>query len=329
MTEPPDITARSSGRPAVLIANPKAGGGCLHLLEKAVRRFETRDIPIELRLTGRRGDAWRWARGLARRGDGLVVVAGGDGTVNEAINGVARSETALGILPVGSYNVFAPEAGVPCRVEPACDLIARRAIERVPLGRIDLDVECADLIDGGPTIKGYYFLMMAGVGFDADVTRRVSLPLKDVIGGAAYVVSGLAALPRFNPPPLEVELDDGERIPARHVVVSNIRSYAGRFQLAPDADLRAPELVASLFQGAGRLDMARYAAAVVTGRHRRLSDFVTRRVHRLTIHVPRGEAHAQVDGDWVGRAPARVSVVRDALRLCLPPPEGSAAPVAS
>ena len=156
-----------------LIANPVAGRGAMALIQQARQRLLDSGNDVELFLTRGRGDAERYAALAAAGGFDRIVVAGGDGTVNEVVNGMAADSPPLAILPLGTTNVLALEIGLPRRFEEACDLALHGKATPIYLGLADQR----------------RFVLMAGVGFDADVVRGVNLRLKRAFGKGAYLVS--------------------------------------------------------------------------------------------------------------------------------------------
>ena len=111
-----------------LIANPVAGGDARERIRRAQRRLEQRGCTVELTLTGARGDARRAAAAAREAGFERIIAAGGDGTLNEVINGLAPAQVPLAFLPLGTTNVFALEAGIPFDVDAACDLALDGAV---------------------------------------------------------------------------------------------------------------------------------------------------------------------------------------------------------
>jgi len=283
-----------------LIANPIAGGDARGKIRRARRHLERRGCSVDVTLTAARGDATQAAATARQGGFDRIVVAGGDGTLNEVINGLAPSSLPLGFLPLGTTNVFALEAGIPFAVEKACDI----ALDGVPTP------VCLGVADGTR------FLLMAGIGFDAEVVSRVSARLKRWSGKLAYVLSALFTLADRPGFPIEVEGEDGTLLEGHNVIIGNSRFYAGRFSITPDASITEPLLDVCLFQKRGRWALVRCAARVLAGKRLTLPAarlFKARRVTVRGAHVP-----VQVDGDTLGRLPMTFRVEPDALIFVLP-----------
>ncbi len=185
------------------IFNPTAGGRRRRRLEAVLAALADFGCPIDLRATTRPGEAAEMARQANPAACDLVVAAGGDGTVNELINGLVGEAAAapaacppLAVLPLGTANVLAAELGfdpVPAQIARA---IARGPVRPVCLGRVR-----------GNEGPGRVFSLMAGAGFDARVVAGVGLRVKRLIGKGAYVLEGLHQMGRRRPPPLRVTVD--------------------------------------------------------------------------------------------------------------------------
>ena len=176
------------------------------------------------------------ARPPGQGGFDRIVAAGGDGTLNEAINGLAPSSLPLGFLPLGTTNVFALEAGIPFAVEKACDIALDGAPTPVCLGAAD----------------GARFLLMAGVGFDAEVVYRVSARLKRWSGKLAYLASAVSLCFARLPPRSKSSARTAPFFGAYSLIIGNGRLYGGRFSVTPEASLTEDLLDVCLFRKWGR-----------------------------------------------------------------------------
>jgi YegS/Rv2252/BmrU family lipid kinase len=253
------------------------------------------------------GDALRFAREALDGGCDLVVAAGGDGTVNEVINGLGGAPLPLAIVPLGTANVLAAEIGLRTDPEAVARTIAQGEPRPVSLGQAD----------------GRRFLLMAGAGFDAHVVQGVSVPLKRWLGKGAYVYASLRQLLAFPFRQYRVRVD-GVEYRAASVVIANGRHYAGRHLCAPAADLGHPTLEVCLFERSGRLAVVVYALALLTGRLPRLKSLRIVSGRRIEIAGRPGEP-LQGDGDVIGQLDTVIEVLPEALRLVFPPPAAAAA----
>lgn len=296
---------RHAPRRITLIANPVAGGDALAKIHQAREALAARGDQVELRLTGARGDAARFAR-EAKSGDlDLLVAAGGDGTLNEVINGLAPSALPLAFIPLGTTNVFALEAGIPFDIPGACRVALDGVATPVSLGL------------AGET----RFLLMAGAGFDAEVVRRVDLRLKRRLGKLAYVVSALRVF--FGPPfpMIEVELDDGSLLSGHTVVIGNGRLYGGRFSLTPGASLTDDVFEVCLLQKPGHWSLLHALLRMVL--HLPLEPAGARLFKARALTVRGAGVAVQIDGDDHGELPMSFRVVSGELVLVMPAPRSS------
>ena len=284
-----------------LIANPIAGGNALASIRRAQEYLVFHGCSVELSLTGARGDARKAAAEAKNAGFDRIVAAGGDGTLNEVINGLAPSAIPLAFLPLGTTNVFALEAGIPFDVEQACAIALDGSPQPVCLGL------------AGET----RFLLMASAGFDADVVYRVSGRLKRWTGKFAYLASGLRRLAGPLSAPIEVVREDGSTVCGYHVILGNGRLYGGRFSVTPDASLAEEALDVCVFLKKGRLPLLRCAAKIAAGRRLARPDAETFKARSVIV---RGEGvPVQIDGDHLGRLPMTFRALSDELVLVLPP----------
>ncbi|ABA87673.1 sphingosine/diacylglycerol kinase-related protein [Syntrophotalea carbinolica DSM 2380] len=290
----------------MLIANPVAGGRARCKIDRVVTSLQARGAAVKLVLTGARGDARKAAADARDAGFDRIVAAGGDGTLNEVINGLTPSDTPLAFIPLGTTNVFALETGIPLDLEKACALVMDGEPRRVCLGQSD----------------GEHFLLMAGIGFDAEVVRRVNLRLKRYVGKLAYLISGLASLLRYRPRPLEVTTETGMRRQAYGVIVSNCRLYGGRFVVSPGASLYADALHVCLLRSDSRLGMLRTVSKIAAGHPLLAEEVVQLKAREITVRGDR--APVQVDGDYLGELPRVFRARFGDLQMVLPVNEDAA-----
>lgn len=249
--------------------------------------------------TARRGDAERFAREAAASGIGLVLVGGGDGTVNEVINGLAgvARPPALGVLPLGTANVLARELGLPLSPGGAAATLAKATVRDVHLG----------------LVNGRRFAMMAGVGFDAQVVAAVRPDAKQRFGRLAYAATTaeLWAMGRHSRYRLQI---GDTSVEVGSVIVAKGRHYAGGFVACPTADLTRPELSLCLLSSSTRLQVLAAALGLGTGRIGWVPGVSHLSVPMLHVDGPADEP-VQADGDIVGTLPATFSVAPETLRM--------------
>jgi diacylglycerol kinase (ATP) len=284
-----------------VIFNPTSGRRRRHRLASVCAALERAGCAVTIFETAARGDAQALARAASRATCDRLVAAGGDGTINEVINGVSDPDLPLAIVPLGTANVLAAEIGLTTRTEDAVRTILQGTPRRVFLGRAN----------------GRKFAMMAGAGFDALAVTRVNLAIKRRTGKFAYVLAGLQQLWHQKPTLYDVEID-GQRHRAASVIVAKGHFYAGRYVCAPAARLDDPRFQVCLFKRPGRWNVLRYASALSLGRLHTLADVEILPATRVRIAGPPGEP-VQSDGDIIAHLPVAAEIVEAGLLLMMPP----------
>jgi diacylglycerol kinase (ATP) len=285
-------------RHTVLITNPSSGTTSRGKVEQTIRHIESQGAEVEVLYTEAPGHATELAARAVPSAPDLIITAGGDGTINEVINGMARSNVPLAILPAGTANVLARETGI-SKDPAAFRAIFERKHRRIALGLITYEG------------KSRYFALMAGFGFDALSVYNLNLSLKKRSGKFAYVVSGFHTLATWKAVPITLQTEGRELI-CSNVIISNVSRYGGGFIVAPRADITVPEFQVTALTGMGRSDILRFAAGIVAGRPGSMRDVEHFTATHITLN---GETHIQIDGDHAGTSPAQVDIVPDALTL--------------
>lgn len=298
----------------LVIRNPTAGRRRPGLLDSVLAVLRRRGAGADVVDTAARGDAARLARDADAGRYDTVVAAGGDGTINEVVNGMmARpaDDLALGIVALGTANVLAREIGLGGQG----DAMAATLLDGLP----------APVMVGGLAEAGgrtACFLLMLGAGFDAHVVAGVTDGMKRRLGKGAYVWRSLVGMVRYRDRRYRVEID-GQRYEAASVIVSNGRLYGGPYVVAPAADLRRPVLSVCLFERGGRLQVARCGLALVRGRLPNTAGYRVVEGTHVRIEALAGAADdgepVQVDGDNATRLPVDVTVMPRRIRLLMPP----------
>lgn len=235
-------------------------------------------------------------------GADLILVLGGDGTINEVINGLLGSEVHLGVLPGGTANVLAMELGLGSRLERAIERLSQCTPKRVSLGKIWQKDRPAR-----------HFLMMAGAGFDAQVVCDLHAGLKSKTGKLAYWVAGFSQIVK-RVGQLETRIN-GDTYPCGFTLAARVRNYGGDLELARGASLLSNEFETVMFEGSNPLRYAFYMMAVAVKQVQRMPGVHTVRSTRIELL---GDAPIQIDGEYVGRSPATIEIVPDALTLLVP-----------
>jgi len=295
-----DPNPAAARRDLLIIRNPAAGQRRAGLYARTLAALEGRGCRVTVRDTTGPGAAEALAREAAQGGFDAVVVAGGDGTIGEAVNGLAGAAMPLGLIPLGTANVLATEIGWPVAADAIAAALVAGPVRAVRFGRAN----------------GRAFTMMTEVGFNAHVVRNVDPGLKRIVGKAAY---GWSAIRRFvaqRPVLYDVEAD-GQHYRAAAVVVAKGHYYGGRFVFAPDARIDAPSFELCLAECPGRWNTLRYGAGLLFGFLPRMSGYRIETVSRAVIAGPAGEP-VQCDGDDATQLPVTIELDPASLNLIVP-----------
>ncbi len=299
------VAANTALSSAVIIANPTAGSfpHFHHDYQDTLAFLKAQGWQAELWYTSGPGDAQVLARRAVEQHISVVIAAGGDGTINEVIQGLAGSETALGVLPMGTVNVWAREMGIPMDSTKAREILVHGQTRRIDLGKVN----------------DRYFLLMVGIGFDGQVIQVVERrPLKR-LGVLGYILAALWFGPGYLGFPLTLTIDDAEPVRTRalQIVVGNTQLYGGAFKFTWLA--RCDD---------GLLDLCVIHKRDLLGRMIVLRDFMLTREQRhlwvryntfkqVTIET-KDPVAIQVDGDPAGYTPVTFAVVPGALKVIVP-----------
>lgn len=287
----------------IIISNPTARTSSLKKVRRATAYLHNKGFETKLYFTERKGHAEELAREAVKKEPRLIIAAGGDGTINEVLNGMVMSETPLAILPLGTTNVLAKELSIPESVEGALERATTGQLRSVCLGKI------AAFSEKSPLAR--YFCLMAGVGFDAKAVHDVNSTLKKISGAGAYIWSGINNLIHYSPTELIFSID-GKLYTGYAAIIGNASRYGGNFKITPDADILDPHLYLCIFKGSNRNDLLRYAAGAMRGTHLKQKDVLYLRASQISIT---GNSPIQLDGDYFGSTPATITSVMGALRL--------------
>ena len=285
----------------VVILNPAARS------EKAKRwraRVESVARGCVICATSRAGEAEALARHAAQEGFEKIVAAGGDGTINEVVNGLAGSNAALGLLPIGTMNVFATELGLPAHDLQLCWNIIQGEHTRL----VDL-----------PSANGKYFVQLAGVGLDAQVVKETSLTLKRSFGPLSYLISA-AQIAAREPPRLFLESENSPIDEGSFVLVGNGRLYGGPFPFFKHAAIDDGLFDVIAFKRLGYLEIIKYLQDVVFSSEIRVPDIEYFQTRRLRVTSDR-EVPVELDGELVGNCPVEFQLRERTLRVLTPVPQ--------
>jgi YegS/Rv2252/BmrU family lipid kinase len=295
-------------RRATLISNPKTGrygARRLRPIEDVATQLQSLGIEVDLKLTSAPGEASQIAALAARNGSSDVIVAGGDGTINEAIQGLAGSKARLAIIPRGTANVLARELKLPLDDEQATVIAARGNSRRIHLG---LAIDEA-------TGTSRLFVLMAGIGLDASVVQRTHPRLKKRIGKGAFWISGLSHLADWKPSPFTLEIE-GRTYTGTFAAIGKAARYGGDLLITPGASLDKPEFEICIIETLSRFRYLRLLSYVVREGMPRGKPGV-RFVKAASVKAT-GDAPVQVDGELLGRLPMRFEIAPESLEVIVP-----------
>ncbi len=304
-TEGKPETPRHTTEKVLVIFNPMARSERNAALRERIQSLDPG--LIVMRPTGGPGDAAALAAQAVEEGFRTVVAAGGDGTINEVVNGLAGSDAILGLLPTGTMNVFASEMGIPGnRLKRAWEIIRAGHWRKVDLAHANK----------------HCFIQLAGIGFDAQAVAGVDWQAKKNFGPLSYVISAAKVAAR-RPPLLRVERDDAPPIEGSFVLVGNGRYYGGPVAVFKQAVIDDGLLDVLVFKNLGYLDIIRYIQCAFMGTHLALRDVEYFQTPRVTVSsVTDEDVPFEADGELVGYAPVTFQVGRQHLRVLAPPPRG-------
>ena len=282
----------------VVILNPAARGTRANRWRDRVAALTRGSI---LCATSRRGEAEVLARHAVAEGFEKIVAAGGDGTINEIVNGIAGNNVSLGLLPLGTMNVFATELGLPANDLPLCWEIIQANRTR----RIDL-----------PSANGKHFVQLAGVGLDAQVVKETSRAFKHSFGPLSYLISA-AQIASRQPPRLRIESENAITEEGSFVLVGNGRLYGGRLPFFKQAVIDDGLLDVLVFKRLSYVDIIRYLQNVIFTPQitsPEVEYFQTRRVRVSSEeNVP-----VEIDGELIGNCPVEFQIQAGGLRVLAP-----------
>jgi YegS/Rv2252/BmrU family lipid kinase len=246
------------------------------------------------------GEAEMMARRGVEEGFDKIVAAGGDGTINEVVNGLAGTTATLGLLPIGTMNVFATELGLPVHDLELCWEIVRRESTRT----VDL-----------PKANQKFFVQLAGVGLDAQVVKETSAQLKRSFGPLSYLISA-AQIAARQPPRLFIH-SDGEVKEGSFVLVGNGRLYGGPFPFFKHAVMDDGLLDVVVFKSLGYLEIIKYLQDVVFSDDIRVPEIDYFQTSQLRVESNQA-VPVELDGELVGNCPVEFSVKDSSLRVLVP-----------
>jgi diacylglycerol kinase (ATP) len=294
--------------PTCVIFNPAARGNKARHFRRYLDEIGGR---AALKATAGPGDARRLAAAAVADGYDPIAAAGGDGTVNEVLNGIGDANgfanTRFGVLPLGTVNVFARELRIPLRIEHAWEVLQRGREIKLDLPQVEFSQ------NGSP--KKQYFIQLAGAGLDARAIELVSWSHKKKIGPLAYLIAGLKAL-RERKPLITAKATTpaaSEALKGELVLIGNGKFYGGTFNIFPQADLNDGLLDVCVLSRTDFWTLLRCAPKLLL--QLRLPEKMAKRFRTASFELSGEAAAFQLDGEAIGNLPAKFSVSSEKLRV--------------
>jgi diacylglycerol kinase (ATP) len=297
------------------IGNPAAGSGEFQkLVREAAAHLSKQGCTVEQVETKDKGDATRLARQAAVDGFDVAVAVGGDGTINEVCNGLAKTDTSLAVLPAGTANVYAADIGIPIwwPLNPNAVVEATKIIMTGQRRQIDLGQ--VHFADG----TSRYFLMWCGIGLDAAISQaRPSTQVRE-LNYATWIVYGLIVAFDFMGTRATIVTDAGT-VKKRVIlaVVSNGQLYGGFWRLAPEAKMDDGLLDVAIMTGHRWPSTIRHVIGLTLKKHVKDPDFHLYRTTHLSLSA-KETLPVHVDADTIGTTPVEIEVVPLVLNVIVP-----------
>jgi diacylglycerol kinase (ATP) len=285
-----------------LVFNPSAGMRAKTAIrvQEVIRLFAPENIEMVPSPTEAEGSVIHQVREMVQEKPDLIVTWGGDGTINEVLNGMFGTGIPLGFLPGGTANLMVRELGIPLNVPKAIRVIGADNRRLISVGQAN----------------DRYFLLMVGIGFDSAVIQNVNLSIKRKLGKLAFGISAIHTAVNYHFPPFHVQFD-GQNAECVFAVICNARHYAAYFVLAPDADISDDYLYLCLFKDPGLARLFEYAFHALRRTHIQLPSVQVIRSKQVLVTGTEGVA-VQADGELVGYLPIQFSIHPRSLEVFCP-----------
>lgn len=294
-------------------------------LNHAIGILQSAGLHTELTVCRSSREATDNAHCAVAAGSDTVFACGGDGTIHDVIQGLARTPVALAILPFGTANALAHDLGIPLRPAAAAQVAIEGKVRRIPLGRIEYE-------DFNGKSSARYFTVAAGIGVDAHLFYKLTAQLKNRSGMIAYYLKAWQLWATYDMRRFEVEYVNGsgnrQRASLTELLAVRIRFFGNILrELAPGASLDCGDLRAVMCRTASRNAYLQYVAGRLLGRQWNIEGIDLVSCSEVVCRLPEksdGEArnrhrvYVEADGELLGRLPARMSMVPDALSLIVP-----------
>ena len=303
-------------RNALLIHNPNAGNGGKgrrRMLDEARRILSVGGIEADLQETRAPGDATVMAQRATVEGRQLVIACGGDGTLNEVVNGLAAQQNGhrvpMALLPGGTANILAKEIGLPWDIPAAATELVHGEVKEIALGLATPLKEPS---------KARYFLSVAGAGPDGTIVYAIDLDLKARVGILAYWWQGAREIFRYKYPHFRV-VTGKESLDVSLVVVGRTKHYGGPFRITTEADLYADQFEMMGLTTQSGFRYLSYLPTLWLGKLRGTEGVHYWKANSIVCEpLDSNPVYAQIDGEPLARLPVEFKIVPRALKLLVP-----------
>jgi diacylglycerol kinase (ATP) len=308
-------------RKATILFNPNSGRRRRDAeLARAIGILQSAEVRTELTVCHSSQEATDHARCAVAAGSDTVFACGGDGTIHDIIQGLAGTNVALAILPLGTANALAHDLALPLHPPDAARVALTGQIRRIPLGRLEYQD-----FSGQPAVR--YFTVAAGIGVDAHLFYKLNRGLKQQTGMAAYYLKAWNLWATHRMRRFDVEYANGsgakQRATLTELLAVRIRFFGNVLrELAPGASLDCPDLRAIMCRTASRTAYLRYVTSALLGRRRNIEGIDLVSCSEILCQVSESaeadRVYVEADGELLGRLPARMTMLPDALSIVVP-----------
>ena len=298
-----------------VIVNPAAGAGKTGRAWPHIRDiFTHQGLKFDHTITEGPGHAVELAGEAVGRGYETVVSVGGDGTINEVVNGLhqvgGRDHVRVGCISTGTGGDYARTLGVPKSIADACGRIIEPRTKAVDLGVVEFGSNGAR--------QERLFANFAGMGFDAEIVRRTTQQFKSFGSLPSYLLGALSTLVSYRNRDVVVTID-GEDTEHRvcTVIMNNGRYGGGGMFTAPDAELDDGLFDVLIVGDLGKLDFLVSLPRIYRGTHLTHRKIQMKKAREVTVRSRNGRLHLQADGEWLGKIPATFKILPKALKVII------------
>jgi YegS/Rv2252/BmrU family lipid kinase len=264
------------------------------LLSQIKNELEHYGFAPDMVITQRANHATELAKEAAEKAYDIVVAVGGDGTINEVVNGLVFSDTTLGIIPTGTADLLATELNIPCDIEYACKIISTCDSRKIDTG----------------IVNDRHFTIMASIGFDAYVISKVTTKLKSKWGALSYLITACKEASKYPFRRIRYKTEDGVEHKSFYVFIQNAKLYGSGFELTPESQLDDGLMELVVFNSKDIFRPLLYLISKDKEKHPKK----VIRINNLDIFSKQA---IQVDGDYAFKGPAKISICPLSLKVII------------